>query len=380
MAASPRTRLFVDATALAAPRSTGVGRVLLELLRALDDDDFADRIDVVLFVPRDEAQALARYSFRHLRTKTVPLPHRLFGLLARTAVPIDPLLGTGVYFFPNFRNWALRRSAAITFIHDACYAVHPELVPAPRRAFLQANVGRWLRRSALAATGTPSAAAELHDPIGVAPERIRVLPTSIDPDVFRPAEPAEVDAVTRRHGLGRYLLFVGSIEPRKNVAALVRAYASADRPAGHTLFLVGGDGWDNEDVTAAVAAARAAGADVRHAASYVTDAELPALLTGADALALVSWHEGFGLPVLEALACGTPVIASDIAGIRDAARGNEDGVDFVDPADDAAIAAAIGRRIAAPVRRAPALVAGWRPAAEALIAAAEELSAEEPSA
>lgn len=374
MAAPARIRLFVDATALAASRLTGVGRVLLATLRAMDDEAFAARVEVVLFAPRDEIPALRTYRFEHLRLRAVPVPHRVFGLLSRTPFPIDLLLGRGVYFFPNFRNWGLGRSRGITFVHDACYAVHPELVPEDRRRFLQANVPRWLRRSALVATGTASAAAELADPIGVAPSRIRVLPTTVAADFFRPAAEAAVAAVRERHGLGRYLLFLGSIEPRKNVAALVRAYAAAERPEAHTLLLVGGDGWDNADVDAAIAAARSAGADVRRPTAYVTDAELPALLTGADALALTSWHEGFGLPVLEALACGTRVIAADIPGIHDAARGNEDAVDFVDPSDDAAITAAITRRLADPIRATPASPRPWSDAAEALVSAAEALA------
>ncbi|NQX27035.1 glycosyltransferase family 4 protein [Microbacteriaceae bacterium VKM Ac-2854] len=368
-----RVRLLIDATPLAATRLTGVARVLLATLRALDDDAFAARADVVLLVPRDEVAAVRRFGFTRLRVRSIPMPHQAWSLLSRTPVPIDLLLGRGVYFFPNFRNWALSRSSGITFVHDACYAVYPNLVPMARRRFLQANVGRWLRRSDLVATGTPSAAAELESPIGVARERIRVLPTTVDAALFRPTSDSAVAAVRERHRLGRYLLFLGSIEPRKNIAALVRAYAAADRPDGHTLLLVGGDGWDNDDVSAAIAAARAAGADVRRPESYVTDAELPALLTGADALVLTSWHEGFGLPVLEALACGTRVIAADIPGIRDSAAGHESDVDFVDPADDSSITAAISRRIADPSRCSPAVPRPWSDAAEALVAAAESL-------
>jgi glycosyltransferase involved in cell wall biosynthesis len=365
---------MVDATALAAPHLTGVARVLLSTLRALDDEVFAERVDVSLIVPIDEVASVRRFGFRRLRVRSVPVPHQVWGLLSRTPAPVDLLIGRGVYFFPNFRNWALARSHGITFVHDACFAVHPELVPAARRRFLQANVDRWLRRSDLVATGTPSAAVELRDPIGVAPDRVRILPTTVDAALFQPASDADVSAVRGRLGLERYLLFVGSIEPRKNVAALVRAYAAAARPAGHTLLLVGGDGWDNDDVRAAIAQARAQGADIRQPEAYVTDAELPALYTGADALALTSWHEGFGLPVLEALACGTRVIAADIPGIRDAARGHESDVDFVDPADDATITAAIERRIADPSRCSPIVPRPWRDAAEALVAAAESLA------
>jgi len=363
-----RGRLLVDATALTAPRLTGVGRVLLGILRALDTDEVAARAEVLLVVPASEAPALERFGFRRLRVRPVWLPRRLWSALTRLPAPgIDLLLGRGGYFFPNFRSWPLARSRSLTFVHDVCFAVLPELVPRERREMLAREVPRWLGRTDLVLTGTPSSAREITTSLGVDARRVRVLPTTVDVELFHPRSTAEVDRVRAAQSLGRYLLFVGSIEKRKNLATLVDAYAAAERPAGHTLLLVGGDGWDNADVHAAVARAVASGADVRFASGYVPDEDLPALLTGADAVAMPSWHEGFGLPALEAVCCGSPVLAADIPGLRDALAGREEDAVFVAPADRAGWVAAIEDALAAP-RRIPArAVPGWDRTARLLL-------------
>lgn len=369
-----RVRLLVDASPLAAERLTGVGHVLLETLRALAQPGFAARIEVVLFVPFSERRAVEARGLP-FRVHGVPLPRRIVGLLTRTGLPLDLLIGQGVYFFPNYRNWATsRRSRSITFVHDACFAVAPSLVPAARRSLLNERMPGWLARSDLVATGTPSAAAEIVEHLSVPVERMRVLPTTVDSTVFRPRSADEVAAVTGRVGVSRYLLFVGAVEPRKNVAALVRAFSDAVRPDGCCLLIVGATSWDDDDVRLAVEAATAAGADVRLSPVFVEDDEMPALMTGAEALALVSLHEGFGLPALEAVATGTPVIVSDIPGIRDALRGHEDAAAFVPVGDSTALERAVEDALARPRRIDPGPIRSWAEAAEALVAAATELA------
>ncbi|OOB91685.1 glycosyltransferase [Rathayibacter sp. VKM Ac-2630] len=277
-----------------------------------------------------------------------------------------------MYFFPNFRNWRTL-SPSITFLHDVCFAAQPALVPEERRRFLTAHVAAWLRRTSLVATGTPSAAREIEQLLGVGPERLRVLPTTVDSRVFRPRARAESAAIAATLGVERYLLFVGAREPRKNLPHLIRSYAAAERPEGHTLLLVGATGWDDGEIVADVERAAQAGADVRIVAQPVSDEALPALVAGADALALVSHHEGFGLPALEAVASGTPVIASDIPGIRDALAGHEDSAVFVDPANEDALIRALEDAMRVPRRVDPGVIRPWTDAAEALVTAAEQL-------
>jgi glycosyltransferase involved in cell wall biosynthesis len=141
--------------------------------------------------------------------------------------------------------------------------------------------------------------------------KTRVVREGVRPS-FRPQCDRAVERFRQRFGLkDPYVLFVGTIEPRKNLPRLIRAFSAAvgGHAFPHRLVIVGGSGWKNSEVHCAYA-----DSNVReriHFAGYVDDSELPAAYTGADAFLYPSLHEGFGLPPLEAMACGTPVITSD---------------------------------------------------------------------
>jgi glycosyltransferase involved in cell wall biosynthesis len=187
---------------------------------------------------------------------------------------------------------------------------------------------------------------DLLDLYAVDPERVTVIHHGVDTQRYRPAPDAEVARVRSRLGLGRpYLLFLGGIEPRKNLPRLVQAFASARAGAdGHDLVIAGASvAWNPEGrKELATALARIPGA-VRgriRMPGYVDGPDKVALISGADALAFPSLYEGFGFPVLEAMACGTPVLTSDVSSLPEVAG---EAAVMVDPADEASIAEAIDR-------------------------------------
>jgi glycosyltransferase involved in cell wall biosynthesis len=158
---------------------------------------------------------------------------------------------------------------------------------------------------------------------------------------FAPAPPEAIDAVRRKYGVDQpYALFVGGIEPRKNLEALVRAFATT--PAGTRLVIAGGSvRWDPKaadrlDAVIAQLPAPARGRIVR--TGYVSDRQKVALMSGASMLAYPSLYEGFGFPVLEAFAAGLPVLTSDVSSLPEVTG---DAAVAVDPSDEAAIAAGI---------------------------------------
>jgi glycosyltransferase involved in cell wall biosynthesis len=178
--------------------------------------------------------------------------------------------------------------------------------------------------------------------LGVPPERIVVVPNGID-ELFHPRSASGLQCVAERYGLPeRYVIYAGSIHPRKNVARLIRAFASArrERALPHHLILVGGLGWHFDDVLAAMREVNAASAaEVVRSLGRVPDVDLAPLIAGADCLAYPSLDEGFGLPMVEAMACGTPVLTSRIAALEEVAG---DAAVLVAPHDEPAIAAALG--------------------------------------
>lgn len=173
---------------------------------------------------------------------------------------------------------------------------------------------------------------------------------------FRPQPPATVAAFRARHRLERpYVLFVGTIEPRKNLPRLLRAFERALGRDGlpHDLVIAGASGWKTGPVRAAYAAS-----PVRERIrfiGYVPDADLPAAYAGADLLAYPSLHEGFGLPPLEAMACGTPVLTSNTTALAEVAG---PAALTVDPGDEEALAAGLAALLGDPGRRQALAAAG----------------------
>ncbi len=199
-----------------------------------------------------------------------------------------------------------------------------------RGARLMAAGLEWILRSARAVMVPSATVADACADRGLDPARITVVPWGTE--VHRPA-PRQVSAVLVRQGLtGPYVLFVGTVEPRKNLEGLVAAMARLDRP-GVTLALVGPTGWGT-DLDAALSGLASPVARL----GRVGDADLPALYAGAAAVCYPSFEEGFGLPVLEAMAAGAPVVTSAGTATADVAG---DAAVLVDPRDASSIAAGL---------------------------------------
>ena len=174
--------------------------------------------------------------------------------------------------------------------------------------------------------------------LGVEPDRVAVVPLAVDPSL-RPLPRDEIDAALAPLGLahGTYLLFLGTIEPRKNVGRLLDAVIAAGPEVG-PLVLAGGLGWGNDELRPRIADLTKRGR-VR-AIGYVSEALRASLLGGARALVYPSLYEGFGLPPLEAMACGTPVVTSGVSSLPEVVG---DAALLVNPLDVDQLAGAIER-------------------------------------
>lgn len=311
-----RHRLFVDALPLSTERMSGVGHSLAGLVAALAADPAVTRrYRIILLTTRIGLARLRERDLGPVEYRALPLPGRVLRALPRLPFlpPVDLLLGRGTYLFGNYYALPLARSTSVVMVYDLGYLHQPTAVPPVFGAMLARWLPRWCARATRVATVSQATADDLTASLGVPPDRILVARPGVDPEVFRPRSAAEIDAVRRRYDLPeRYLLHLGNIEPRKNLVRLIAAYRNlpAELRADTALLLVGG-GWAQQETLAAVAAARAAGDDVRRLSHYVVDADLPAVISGAVALAHVAVLEGFGFPPLQAMACGVPVVVAD---------------------------------------------------------------------
>ncbi len=235
-------------------------------------------------------------------------------------------------------------------VHDLVFERHPEHHTRKNRLFLQVGMRLFVRAAHTIIAVSQQTKRDLIEFYQTPAEKIRVIYEGIDAE-FGPVPADEVQRIRRHYSTRRqqrdvrpYLLMVGTLNPRKNHAAAMRALARL-KALGfpHRLLIVGGEGWLFGPVQKVVDEL-ALGGDVIFT-GHVPAADLPALYAGADCLLLPSLYEGFGFPVLEAMACGTPVVCSNVSSLPEVAG---DAALTVAPTDDAALAAAIRRVLVEP--------------------------------
>ncbi len=345
-----KARFFIDAAALVDNHLSGVGHATYHVVEALSRDAAFTKTHSIIPVVHYRSRArLSRWNFNSAVTpRSIPLPGRVLNwLLKHNALPwMDLFLGRGVYLFPNFRNWPLLHSRSLTYVHDVAFARHPETVEPKNLAFLSRNVAKWIERTTTVVTVSNASKKEIAEEFAVDPSKIVVARNGVDRTRYRRSPAQSIAATKTALGIaGEYIIFVGNIEPRKNLERLIAAYKSLPKPLAdrYQLLMVGSGGWLNEGITAAISDAQHNGFRIIRPSRFVEDAEIVDLYSGARCAVLPSCHEGFGLPVLEALACGTRVVASDLESIREAGG---DVAIYCDPLSVASIAATLQQTVA----------------------------------
>ncbi|HEY7033362.1 MAG TPA: glycosyltransferase family 1 protein [Thermomicrobiales bacterium] len=232
---------------------------------------------------------------------------------------------------------------AVVTVHDLAFLRWPDQVPARRYRYLSVGLKAATKRAARIIAVSASTKSDLVELLAVDPSRITVTHLGVDAR-FRPPGAEERRALLDRHRLVRpYLLAVGNLEPRKNLPALLRAFARLAPDIPHDLVLIGAEGWLTGEIHATLAALRLGGR-VRMT-GFVDDDELPVWYGAADLFVYPSRYEGFGLPVVEAMACGTPVVTSNVSSLPEIGG---DAALLVDPADEASIADGVRRVLTDP--------------------------------
>jgi glycosyltransferase involved in cell wall biosynthesis len=358
--------VVVDATAVPADRG-GVGRYVDELLPALCAED-ADLAVVC------QGHDVGHYARLLPGVEVLPAPGAVAGRPARLAweqVGL-PLLarraGADVLHCPHYTMPLAAGLPVVTTLHDATFFTHPEVHLPVKRRFFRAWTRVSLARAARCVTPSAATRDELVRVAGARRDRVDVAHLGVDADRFHVPSAAERAAAREQLGVeGPYVAFLGTLEPRKNVPALVRGWSAVpDAPA---LVLAGGRGWDDE--VGRAAAELPPGRQLLRP-GYLPLELLAGFLGGAEVVAYPSLGEGFGLPVLEAMACGAPVLTTRRLALPEVGG---DAVAYTEP-DPPSIAAALGSLLADPERRAELSAAGrvraaqfdWRACARAHLA------------
>ena len=373
--------MVVDATAVPPDRG-GVGRYVDELLPAL----VAEGADLAVVV---QAHDVEHYRALLPGVDLLAAPPAIARAAVRFAweqAGLPALVrrsGADVLHSPHYTMPLVVGVPVVTTLHDATFFTHPDVHLPVKRQFFRTWTRVSLRRARRCVTPSAATRDELVRVAGARADRIDVAHLGVDARRFHVPSDAERTAFREHLGLtGRYVAFLGTLEPRKNAAALVRGWVQAvagseDPPA---LVLAGGRGWDEEIERAA--------AEVPDGLTLLRPGYLPLellapLLGDAEMVAYPSLGEGFGLPVLEAMACGAAVLTTRRLSLPEVGG---DAVAYTEP-DAAAIAAALRDLLDDPARRRElgdaartrAALFDWRACARAHLASYTKAAAGAPA-
>ena len=316
-------RIAIDYTP-AIRQQAGIGRIIRGQIQALLNRNLP--YDLRLFVVGSITQAEQKSAPAHLyntpisERNMVRLWHRLNSPLPRvewfTGGPLDLFHATDFVLAPT----GAKRS--VLTVHDLAFHFFPDAAMPSLHHYLNVVVPRSVHRADHIIADSANTARDLEAVWSVSPAKLSVAQGAVDHSHFRPVtDLAQIADVRARYGAGDapYILAVSRIEPRKNFARLIEAFHRARQEARlpHRLIIGGRKGWLYDQIFEKVTELGLE--DAVHFCGFVAESDLPALYSGADFVAYPSLYEGFGLPIVEALACCTPVLTGDNSCLPEAA-------------------------------------------------------------
>jgi len=342
--------IYVDVSA-AVHRRAGLGRYAGSLARTLagrtvegpgtGEDGFECGFEYGLFYNRESGIEPLR-GLQHVAARTVALGYKPWRMLVwagqLTGIGFDRLLPDGKLFHATEHLLlSLRSMPTVLTVHDLIFRHLPEHHKRLNRWYLNWSLPLYCRRATRIIAISECTRGDLMTAYGLPADKIVVVHEAADPR-FRPQDSDRMDAVRDLYGLPeRYVLFVGTIEPRKNLTRLLHAFETVHAEGlTDALVLVGKRGWLYEGFFAELE--RSPSNEAVILPGYVPDEDLPAVYGGAHVLVFPSLYEGFGLPLLEAMACGTPVACSGTSSLPEV--GGE-AARYFDPLSEASITEAL---------------------------------------
>jgi len=336
-------RIAIDYTA-AIRQGAGIGQYVRSLVDAMLAQDTSN--SYILLASGRPTQQRAFPVADNVRARSIFIPDRYLNILwYRWRLPLYATFFSGqvdIYHGPDFAlpplNGKLRK---VVTVHDLAFLEHPEYAVPSLAAYLKKIVPEAVASADVVAAVSQVTGQSLIKHFKTPPEKITVIPNGVGPHFRRITDPVILGATRHKYGLKHpFVLGVGTLEPRKNHIGLIKAFAQAQKKKKGPvmLVLVGGKGWLYEETRQVVEELRLEN-KVRFL-GRVSDLELITLYSMADVFAFPSFFEGFGIPPLEAMACGAPVITSNTSSLPEVVG---DAALLVDPYDVSALGHAIMR-------------------------------------
>lgn len=319
-----KKRIIIDGEVLILPHFSGVGHYTLEMVRAIDRQlEHQSYFTASLLVHFRHIDKAKLFNFKNIKIIPSPFSLRISnGLKIRAKQPpLDLLFGNGVYLFPNFTTWPLARAKSVPFIYDISYEIYPQFAEPRNQKFLSTLVKKASARADHVVTISKSAKKEICDYYHLESKKVGVYYPAVDTKIYHPKSSEDVRAARFKYGLpGQYVLFVGNIEPRKNLKNILLAYEQLPikLQEDYPLVLVGAKGWRDGEIFTIISRLKKNGSKVILPSQYVSDEDLPCVYSGATVFIYPSIYEGFGIPPIEAMSCGVPVICANNSSLPEA--------------------------------------------------------------
>ena len=339
-------KIFIESVSIFKDRS-GVGQYTKRLVDAAAKLSPADEFTLFSFrfftkpLPKSELKG-ANITYRFIRY----MPGRVYNMLFRLGLrlPIDIFLRRrpDVIIYPNFTRWPVMnpKIKTVAIIHDLSFIHFPQFASPINRRDNEKSVPASIKKSSRIITVSESSKRQIIEHYGTPANKISVIYPAVNTSFFHRRPEDEVNQIRRRYKLPKkYILYAGTLEPRKNIVGLLKAYENLPDKLRNEygLVLAGGKGWQDEEITNYIDKLVTEGFKII-LTGYVPDIDLPAIYSGAAVFAWPSHYEGFGIPPLEAMACGVPVITSDNSSLPEVVG---DAAIKIDAADTQALASSI---------------------------------------
>jgi len=319
-------KIYIEASSLYGQQS-GVGRynetLFNELVKIRSEDQF-------VFFNFQRPNSVVKFNIansKNIKTKHIRwFPGRVFSFLMRRGLSLPMELfgirGADVVVFPNFISWAsITQQKRISIVHDVAFLKYPNFVEKKNLKYLKTQLLKSIRRSSKVIAVSDFTKSEVIKKFHIEDGLVDVVYTSADRSFFYKRPKNEIARILLKHNLPpKYLLFVGNVEPRKNIVNLLKAYAESFEKYQIPLVVVGAKGWRDSDIKDLASTIIEQGKPI-YFTGFVEDNDLPALYSGAEIFLFPSLYEGFGIPVLEAMLCECPVIASNVSSLPEITNG-----------------------------------------------------------
>jgi len=313
--------IFFEGLGLVDGHFSGIGQYILGILRGLDAVSEKELLagrntpKIKVIIPYDTIDRFNSFNFKHIEAKKIPISFKYMSALWHRSKlpPLDLFCGKGTYVFTRFVTMPLLFSESSVIIYDLSFELYKQFSDDKNALFLSKGTRKSIKQASRVFTISESVKKEITKFYLLPPDKIYVATPAADQSYFYRRSEQEIERVKVKYGIkGNYILSLSTLEPRKNLDTLVDSYCSLPaKIRGETgLLLVGVTGWKTDILFDKILGLVKQGFNISRPSRYVSDKDKPAIISGASILVYPSYYEGFGMPPLEALACGVPTITS----------------------------------------------------------------------